>query len=87
MIKLKILKSVRWLLNKYYWLNDSGFSVNISLQLNDLNLKLPEKDKNVIDFIGIINPFKNNVQLWEETESLTHFLNIWQKGFLKTTMI
>jgi hypothetical protein len=58
------------------WLLDLGFLVDLTVNFNDLNLKLQEKNAYIADMISLINSFKNKLELFKThliRKSLSHF--------------
>ncbi|CAH1983609.1 unnamed protein product [Acanthoscelides obtectus] len=48
------------------WLRDSGFLVDITENLNELNLQLQERDKELAEMISDIKAFIKELETWEQ---------------------
>lgn len=58
------------------WLRDFGFLTDITEKLNELNLQLQGKDKNILQMISEIKSFIAKLELWEKNlrqGNLKHF--------------
>lgn len=69
------------------WLQDLAFAVDITAQLNDLNLKLQGKNKLITNLYDDIKCFITKLRLWKSqvlNENLVHFPTCKE---LKTVLI
>ncbi|PNF28786.1 hypothetical protein B7P43_G06452 [Cryptotermes secundus] len=68
---------IRWLnLDAISWLLDLAFLTDITSKLNELNLELQGKDRNISLMISVVNAFPKNLKLWIahlNRNSLSHF--------------
>ncbi len=67
------------LLEDNEWLLKLAFLTDITTKLNELNIALQGKNKNISDMISSINSFKMKLKLWISQlrkNNLTHFSNI-----------
>ena len=61
------------------WLLDLAFLADITSKLNELNLELQGKDRNISGMISVINAFQKKLKLWMahlNKKSLSHFANL-----------
>ncbi|PNF31602.1 hypothetical protein B7P43_G18079, partial [Cryptotermes secundus] len=69
---------IRWLskLDEISWLLDLAFLTDITSKLNELNLELQGKDRNISSMISVVNAFQKKLKLWIahlNRNSLSHF--------------